>query len=107
MIIKNGTIEVVSTSGGGIDENGYPKSTTTSYGDPIDCQYIPKSVNYLSIVKGEHYRSLSFSILIESIVGGFVANRVRLKDLEGVEIGEFDVRSVEALSAMCEIKIEV
>ncbi len=106
MIIVNGTIEVQSTTGGGLDERtGFPRAAATAWGNPIGCQYSPVKQDYLSAVNGEPVKTLSYSILIEE--QPFAADRVRLSDRAGNVLGEFSVISVEALEAVCQIRITV
>lgn len=106
MIICNGTIEIQTTTGGGLDTTtGFPRVGTASWGDPIGCQYTPVRQDYLSAVNGEPVKALSFSILIEE--QPFTADRIRLKDRAGNTVGEFSVQSVEELEAVCQLKITV
>lgn len=104
MIIENGTIEPKVINAGGIDpETGYPAKASTSWGEPVPCQYIPNSVNNLGRVNGEHFTTARYTVLIEE--QPFEAGIVRLNDREGKVIGEFPVISAEPLEAVCEIRI--
>ena len=106
MIIDNGTIEVQTTTGGGIDATtGFPVKGASAWGTPIPCQFSPVRQDYRSTVNGEPARTLSFSILIEE--QPFSADRIRLKTRSGAVLGEFSVESVEPLEAVGQVKITV
>lgn len=106
MIIQNGTIETKVKTGGGIDPvTGHPVQPTSSWGSPIPCQYIPNSHNNLGVSSGQHYIQASYTVLIEE--RPFEAEQIRLKDMEGRMVGEYSILSVEALEAVCEVKIIV
>ena len=105
MIIQNGTIEVKAKTGGGIDSTtGHPKKpTSSSWGTPIACQYIPNSRDNLAVSTGQHYTKVSYTILIEEQT--FAGEQIRLKDMNGNSLGEFSILSVEPLEAVCEIRL--
>ena len=105
MIIQNGTIEAKQKTGGGIDPaTGHPaRPSSSSWGAPIACQYIPNSHNNLGVSTGQHYIQASYTVLIEE--QPFEAEQIRLKDKSGGVVGEFSVLSVEPLEAVCEVKI--
>ena len=105
MINQNSTIEVKQKTGGGIDpDTGYPKKPgTTTWGDPIPCQYSANKYNQLGTVNGEHFTAAQYSVLIEE--QPFTAEQVRLKDRAGNVVGEFSVMRVEPLDAVCELRI--
>jgi hypothetical protein len=106
MIISNGTIEVKTKSGGGIDpETGFPVPPTTSWELPIDCQYYANKVNQLGRVNGEHFTVASYVILIEE--QPFDAEQIRLKNRKGKILGEFSIMEIEPLEAVCQIRIIV
>lgn len=103
MIIANGTIEVKSKTGGGLNENGYPKKAEATWGKPIPCQFIPNKHNKLGVVNGEHFTVAQYTVLIEE--QEFNAEQIRLKDRSGNELGEFSIMQVEPLEAVCEIRL--
>lgn len=105
MIIANGTLEIKSKTAEGIDPaTGFPmKSTETSWGEPIACQYTANKYNNLGKSNGEHFTVASYSVLIEG--QQFNAEQVRLKDSGGKVLGEFSVMSTEPLEAVCELRI--
>lgn len=105
MIIQNGTIEVKQKTGGGINpETGYPnKPVSTSWGNPIPCQYSANKYNNLGYVNGEHFTTAKYIVLIDE--QPFATEQIRLKDLAGNIVGEFSVMQVEPLNAICELRI--
>ena len=106
MIIRNGTIEVQNLAGGGIDpETGFPTTGTSSWGEPVPCQFSPVKQDYRSTVNGEPSRELTFSILIEG--RPFTADRLRLRDDLGTFSREFSIESVEHLEAVGQTRITV
>ena len=107
MIIQNGTIEVQTTSQGGLDPaTGFPKNPTVAWGSPVPCQYSPVRYNALARANGEPVTDKSYSILIET-VQNFAADRLRIKDRAGNAVGEFSVISIEPLEAVGQIRITV
>ncbi len=105
MIIANGHIELKTKTTAGIDpESGYPaEPVSTSWGEPIPCQYIAQRYTNLGRANGEHFIEASYQVLIEA--QPFGSETVRLKDAEGGIVGEFPVLRVEPLVAVDELKI--
>ena len=107
MIIQNGTIEVQTTSQGGLDPTtGFPMNPSVSWGTPVPCQYSPVKYNALALSHGEPVTDKSYSILIET-VQNFAADRLRIKDRAGNTVGEFSVISIEPLETVDQIRITV
>ena len=94
-------------TGGGTDPvTRYPVAPEVSWSDPIPCQYIPVKHDFLAVTpQGERYTLATYTILIEE--RPFTAKKVRLTDRSGTVIGEFPVRSIEPLEAVCEIRLTV
>ena len=106
MIIPNGTIEPKQKSGGGIDlETGHPLPVSVGWGDPIDCQYSFSKYDWQAQLRGEPSTQRSYSILIEQQC--FTAEQIRLRDRDGNTVGEFPIRSIEPLDAVCQLRIIV
>lgn len=105
MIIPNGTIEIKTKTGGGINpETGYAnKPDNVSWGDPIPCQFLANKYDKLGKVNGEHFTVAQYSVYIEE--QPFEAEQVRLKDRKGKVLGEFSVIDIEPLEAVCELRI--
>lgn len=106
MIIANGTIEIKTKTGGGIDPvTGYPVAPSASWGDPIPCQYRANKYNNRGKANGEAFKVVSYEILIEE--QPFDTEMLRLRDKAGKEVGEFSVIEVEPLEAVTQIRIMV
>lgn len=104
MIIQNGTIEVKTKSGGGIDpETGYPINCKELWGEPIPCQWSPNRNNMLGISNGEHFTVASYVVLIEE--QQFDAEQIRLRTIDGKNLGEFSLMYAEPLEAVCQIRL--
>lgn len=106
MIIENGTIEVKQKTAGGIDqETGYPIKSSFDWGEPIPCQIIVNNYNAQSVNNNEHVTSAAYTLLIDEQV--FDAEQIRITNKYGKNLGEFSVKSIEQLEAVCQIKILV
>lgn len=104
MIIQNGTIEVKTKSGGGIDpQTGYPVKGNGQWGEPIPCQWLPNRNDRLGRVNGEHFTIASYVVLIDE--QPFDAEQVRLRTLDGQDLGEFSLMYAEPLDAVCQIRL--
>ncbi|WP_416995983.1 hypothetical protein [Alistipes putredinis] len=106
MIIQNGTIEVKTKTGGGIDpETGYPVKGEAAWGEPIPCQWIPNRNDMLGRINGEHFIIAHYVVLIEA--QPFNAEQVRLRTLDGRDLGEFSLMYAEPLDAVCQIRLTI
>lgn len=106
MIIANGTIEPKQKSGGGIDPvSGHAIPASVGWGQPIDCQYSFSRFDWQAQKRGEPITQRSYSMLIEEQI--FTAEQIRLRDRSGNIIGDFSVRSIEPLEAVCQLRIIV
>ena len=107
MIIVNGYIECKRETGGGLDPvTRYPVTAEASWGEPIPCQYIPVRHDALAVSRqGESYTLAAYTILIEE--QPLQDKTIRLTDRSGVVLGEFPVRQIEPLDAVCEVRITV
>ena len=107
MIIANGHIECKHKTGGGIDPvTRFPVRPEVTWGDPIPCQYIPIRHDFIAVSpQGENYTLATYTILIEE--RPFSAETIRLTDRCGKVLGEFSVRQIEPLEAVCEVRITV
>lgn len=106
MIIVNGTIQVKTNTGGGMNyETGHPNPPDeVVFGEPIECQYIVNKYNALAKSQGEHITQAEYQVLIEE--QPFDAKQIRLKDKRtGKTIGDFSIRHIEPLEAVCQIRL--
>ena len=106
MIIPNGTIEFKQKTSGGIDpETGYAiRSSDVKWSNPLPCQIVTNSHNALALSKqGEHITSASYQVLIDEqpFEGG---EQIRLTYDTGKVLGEFSVKHIEPLEAVCQVR---
>lgn len=107
MIIDNGYIRFIHSSGGGLDAaTGHPIAATERYGKQIPCQYYHNSVNLQAKVNGESVTRKGTTILIEETVEPH-SERIQLCDRSGGEVGTFSVISIEPLEAVGQERITV
>lgn len=108
MIIENGHIHIKAKSEPQVTEDGYyKKPDTEQWLSPIPCQWILTSANNNEMVNGEHYRSASYTILVEMGSGVCSGEQLKLEDLAGNCLGEFSIISVEPLDAVRQLRIRV
>ncbi len=107
MIITNGNIAFKKKISLGIDSNtGYPVPPTSEWGEDIPCQYIVNSYDNLGRANGEHFIKAQYSILVEQPIS-IESEQLRLIAVNGKELGEFSIISIEHLDAVNQIKIIV
>lgn len=108
MIIQNGTIEFKTREAAAIDpETGYrQKTAAVTWGEPVPCQFNALTFNQLARVQGEAFTEAKYEIFIEED-SPTPTEQLRLKRLDGTEVGEFSVIQVEPLEAVCEKRILV
>ncbi len=109
MIIVNGTLEWKTLSaGGGLDpETGFPVPPEETWSDPVPCQTIPLRTDRLArgSQSGERFTDLSFNVLIEQ--GSPAGTFLRLRDLAGNVIGEYQLKGAEPLEAVGQLRLTV
>lgn len=107
MIIQNGYIEAKEKTANGIDPStGYPiPAGQPAWGKPIPCQYAANKYDRLGTVNGGYFTIAEYTIYIEE--QPFTAEQIRLTDMNGNELGEYSIRKVEPLEAVCQLKITV
>lgn len=107
MIIQNGYIETKEKQSNGIDpETGYPiPDSQHTWSKPIPCQYAANRYDHLGTVNGGHFTIAEYIIYIEE--QPFTAEQIRLTDMHGNGLGEYSIRKVEPLEAVCQLKITV
>lgn len=108
MIIENGILQVIQKTGGGFDENGLPQKVQDDPGEPIPCNL--KTITHDK--KGKYtdgtFTRFSYEILLDiETARNFTADRVKLTDNRGNELGVFQVQDVQHLDAVGAIKISV
>lgn len=105
MIIVNGYIQIKQTTEKGINpDTGHPYKPTSSWGEPIECQYIINKYNAFAQSKvGNVFTEASYQILIEE--QAINAESIKLTDNRGNELGVFSVIRVEPLPAVCQLRL--
>lgn len=109
MIIANGTIEIKEATEATLDPaTGYPVTEQEdAWGAPVPCQYVALSQNRIGMVDEEHYTLASYEIFVEDAFSSSGSGRIRLSDLDGTQVGEFSVKQIVPLDAVCEVKLIV
>lgn len=102
MIIPNGYISFRLSGATGLDNNGYPTLSPDAWGNKIECQYLP-SVNLRARGNNEAYTAHSYTVYVEQMT--VPSEIVKLYDMNECEIGQFSMRSIEQLDAVCQTKI--
>lgn len=102
-MIINGKILYQVKSGGGI-VNGNPVPVQVDW-LPIECNIKTNSNTTKGRYIDGNFRMASYEVLIE--LTDFTANRVKLVDIMGRDLGEFPVQSIEHLEAVQNTKIVV
>ncbi len=107
MIIENGTIELLtSKTGGGLNQQGYPNKVEKTWGSPIPCQFSVQAINLQGKVQNEPATTPSYTIYIEDME--VATEQLRLTDgRTGVSLGEFSIKQIEPLEAVCQLRITV
>lgn len=85
--------------------NGIPQPITTTWGNPIECQYIANSRDNFGIVQGNNFTRHDYDILIEK--QAFDLKPVQLFDADNALIGEFQIKQIEPLPHVDLIKLKV
>ena len=107
MIIQNGTIQIYSIEGGGLDENGNPVKPSETLGKAIPCNWKRNSYEKRGIYEDGVFTAASYIILIDATE--FVPCRFRLSDSKGNVLGDYQVRQkgISFLDYVCCIELIV
>ena len=103
MILVNGHIEPKIETGGGLDEDGNPVPTISSWGDKIPCRYTPNRNSLKGKANGNLFIVASYEILIER--QPFTTEQIRLTGINGEDLGELSIMWVETFDAVNALKI--
>ena len=105
MIIENGTLQTIGTTGGGT-EKGRPVPVRETLGEPIPCHIKTVTSDRHGRTVDGVFRHLSYVVLIDTAaVPVFKAERVVLTDNRGQRMGEFRVQDVQHLDFVQAIEI--
>lgn len=107
MIIENGFVCLITTSGGGL-QNGIPIPVKNELGVPIPCNIRTIRHNHNGNSVDSVYTQQSYEVLIDSVImPRFEAEKVFLIDNRNNELGQFDVQDVQHLDFAGAIRIVV
>jgi hypothetical protein len=107
MIIENGTIQTISTTGGGM-LHGRPVEVQETRSEPMWCNIKTNTDDRKGRTVDSVFRRTEYEVLIDTAeVERFTAERVVLTDNRGHELGEFRVQDVQHMDAVGAIKITV
>ena len=104
MIVTNGTLFTVNTTGGGM-LHGVPQKVETVLGAPIPCNIVRNKSDHQGTYQDGKFRQFAATVLIEP--QDFTAKRVWLTDNRGADFGEFEVQDIAYLEAVDALQITV
>lgn len=104
MIIQNGFLFTIDTTGGGM-LHGFPQKVDTKQGDPIPCNIVKNKSDHQGTYQDGKFKQFAAKVLIEP--QDFTAKRVKLTDNRGTDIGEFEVQDITYLEAVDALQITV
>ncbi len=104
MIIENGTIRIVSKTGGGL-VNGNPVAATETLSDPIPCNFTVNQNDHLGRYEGGTFTQAKYVVLVDTC--DFQAEYIVLATVRGVQLGRFRVQDIQYLDVVGNVKITV
>ncbi len=104
MIIENGYIQIKKQEGGGM-LNGIPQPIKERWCDPIPCNIRKNKSDHRGTYADGKFHQTTATILIE--VNDFDAQRLRLVDNRGTELGEFEIQDIQYLHAVGATQITI
>lgn len=104
MIIENGYIKIIETTGGGF-QDGDPMPVVETLSDPISCNFKANNNDRKGVYIDGEFKRCSFEILIEN--QPFKADRIHLYNLHGDDFGEFRVQDYQYYDFVDAVKISV
>ena len=107
MIIENGVVQIIRTSGGGI-VNGRPIPVQTTLSKPIPCNLKTLHEDKRGKVIDSVFVKASYEVLIDTLyIPSFTAEKVIITDNRGNVKGEFRVQDIQHLDCVNAVKITV
>ena len=103
--MKNGTLQYAITTGGGVNTNGDPVPVIAAWSNPIDCLIITNTRNNKGAYQDGKFTVCAYEIHIEK--QSFTANRIKLVNSRGDQLGEFEVQDIQFLDLVRKVKIIV
>lgn len=104
MVIANGTLQIVGTTGGGL-KNGNPVKVQEALSEPIPCNFTTNKNDHLGRYEGGTFTRAKFVILID--MQDFNAEYVVLNTIRGIKVGKFRVQDAQFLDVVESVKITV
>ena len=105
LIIDNGTLQVISTMGGGMVA-GRPVPTTDTPGEPIPCNIKTNTSDRHGRAVDGVFKRTDYIVLIDTDAAQtFKAERVVLTDNRGQRMGTFRVQDIQHLDYVGAIQI--
>lgn len=103
MIITNGYIQTITTTEGGIVE-GIPTPAREELSEPIPCNIVKNQSDHKGTYVDGKFSQNQGTILIDP--QEFNAERIKVTDNRGKEIGTFEVQDVQLLEATGALQIK-
>ena len=104
MIIENGHIQTLTTTGGGM-LHGIPQPVVEQWSDPIPCNIRKNKSDHKGTYTDGKFIQCAAILLIEP--QEFTAKRIKVTDNRENELGEFEVQDVQYLHAVEALQITV
>ena len=104
MIIHNGFLFTIDTTGGGL-LHGIPQKVENKQGAPIPCNIVKNKSDHQGTYQDGKFKQFAAKVLIEP--QDFTAKRVKLTDNRGMDLGEFEVQDITYLEAVEALQITV
>lgn len=105
LIIENGTLQAITTTGGGI-VGGRPVATKEALGEPIACNIKTNTNDRHGRAVDGVFQRTDYSVLIDSDAAPtFTAERVVMTDNRGQRMGTFRVQDIQHLDYVGVIQI--
>ena len=104
MIIHNGFLFTIDTTGGGL-LHGIPQKVENKQGAPIPCNIVNNKSDHHGTYQDGKFKQFAAKVLIEP--QDFTAKRVKLTDNRGTDLGEFEVQDITYLETVDALQITV
>lgn len=104
MIIENGFIQTLTTTGGGM-LHGIPQPVVEDWSEPIPCNIRKNKSDHRGTYIDGKFIQCAAVVLIEP--QEFDSKRIKITDNRGQELGDFEVQDVQYLHAVEALQITV
>lgn len=103
--MKNGTLQYVKLSGGGIDNEGDPVSIVQEWSDPIDCLIITLKHDKKGSYTDGKFIASAYEIHVDTLP--VEMTKVRLTNSRNMDLGTFQVQDLQFLDVVGRLKVIV